>query len=62
MWAYIKSLYRKEVENMAVIYAQLVFKGLRTFKQVPPVFKDQTRKVIQAMDLDPEVEASLLEE
>lgn len=47
---------------MAVIYAQLVFKGLRTFKQVPLVFKDQTRKVIQAMDLEPEVEASLLEE
>ena len=36
-------LLRKEVDTMAVIYATLIVKGRKTFRQVPDKIKDQVR-------------------
>ncbi|MDD3049764.1 MAG: CD1375 family protein [Candidatus Cloacimonetes bacterium] len=43
-------LYRKEVKDMAVIYATLIVKGKKTFAEVPEKIKDQVREVL--IDLD----------
>ena len=39
-------LLRKEVDTMAVIYATLIVKGRKTFRQVPDKIKDQVRQVL----------------
>ena len=38
--------FRKEVEEMAVIYATLIIKGKKTFAQVPVKIQDQVREVL----------------
>ena len=46
----INILFRKEVENMAVVYATLIIKGVKTIDDVPARIKD---KVVQVLiDLD----------
>lgn len=42
--------YRKEVKDMAVVYATLIVKGKKTFAQVPDRIKEQVRQVL--IDLD----------
>jgi hypothetical protein len=37
---------RKEVEEMAVIYATLIIKGKKTFAQVPEKIREQVRQVL----------------
>jgi len=37
---------RKEVEEMAVIYAALIVKGKKTFAQVPEKIREQVRQVL----------------
>ena len=37
---------RKEVEEMAVIYATLIIKGKKTFAQVPEKIREQVREVL----------------
>ncbi len=39
-------LCRKEVEEMAVIYATLIIKGKKTFAQVPVKLQEQVRQVL----------------
>ncbi len=39
-------LCRKEVEEMAVIYATLIVKGKKTFAQVPMKIQEQVRQVL----------------
>ena len=51
MLAYIKNLYRKVVENMAIIYAQLIIKGKRTFESVPALVKPQVKEILIDMEL-----------
>lgn len=46
----IKSLFRKDVESMAVIYATLIIKGKKTFADVPEKIKDKVKEVL--IDLD----------
>ena len=46
----IKILFRKDVENMAVIYATLIIKGKKTFADVPDKIKDRVKDVL--IDLD----------
>lgn len=43
-------LFRKEKREMAVIYATLIIKGKKEFKEVPDCIKDQVKQVL--MDLD----------
>lgn len=46
----INILFRKEVENTAVVYATLIIKGVKTIDDVPARIKD---KVVQVLiDLD----------
>lgn len=37
---------RKEVNEMAVIYATLIVKGKKTFNQVPVKLKDQVKEIL----------------
>lgn len=37
---------RKEVNEMAVIYATLIVKGKKTFNQVPMKLKDQVKEIL----------------
>ena len=39
-------LCRKEVEEMADIYATLIIKGKKTFEQVPVKLQEQVRQVL----------------
>jgi len=43
-------LFRKDVAQMAVVYATLIVKGLKTFAQVPEKIKEQVKEVLVALD------------
>lgn len=43
-------LFRKDVKEMAVIYATLIIKGKKTFDEVPVKIKDKVKGVL--IDLD----------
>lgn len=42
----IKNKWRKEKEDMAVIYATLIIKGIRTIGSVPPTIREQVKQVL----------------
>lgn len=42
--------YRKEVKEMAVVYATLIVRGKKTFAQVPDRIKERVKQVL--IDLD----------
>lgn len=46
----IKLLFRKEEEEMAVVYATLIIKGVKFFNEVPDRIKEQVKQVL--IDLD----------
>ena len=46
----IKLFFRKEVAEMAVIYATLIVKGRKTFDQVPVKLQAQVKDIL--IDLD----------
>lgn len=46
----IKILFRKDVGEMAVIYATLIVKGKKNFADVPERIKEQMKEVL--IDLD----------
>jgi hypothetical protein len=46
----IKILFRKDVAEMAVVYATLIVKGKKTFADVPERIKEQVKEVL--IDLD----------
>ena len=46
----IKILFRKDEEQMAVVYATLIVKGKKTFDAVPERIKEQVKQVL--IDLD----------
>jgi hypothetical protein len=46
----IKILFRKDVKEMAVVYATLIIKGKKTFADVPDKIKEQVKDVL--IDLD----------
>ena len=39
-------LFRKDVKEMAVIYATLIIKGKKTFDEVPVKIKDKVKEVL----------------
>jgi hypothetical protein len=51
-------LYRKEVKEMAVIYATLIIKGRKTFAEVPERIKEQVRQVLIDLDCEYLTEAA----
>lgn len=46
----IKILFRKDVKEMAVIYATLIVKGKKNYADVPARIKEQVKEVL--IDLD----------
>lgn len=46
----MKILFRKDEEQMAVVYATLIVKGKKTFDAVPERIKEQVKQVL--IDLD----------
>lgn len=46
----ISILFRKDVEQMAIVYATLIIKGKKTFADVPDKIKDKVKEVL--IDLD----------
>lgn len=51
MLGYIKNFVRRVVEDMAIIYAQLIIKGKRTFESVPALVKPQVKEILTDMEL-----------
>lgn len=50
----LKILLRKEVQDMAVVYATLIVKGKKTLAQVPALIRAQVEEILA--DLEVEVE------
>lgn len=46
-----KILFRKDVEEMAVVYATLIVKGKKDFSDVPERIQDQVKEVLIDLDL-----------
>ena len=46
-----KILFRKDVEEMAVVYATLIVKGKKDFADVPERIQDQVKEVLIYLDL-----------
>lgn len=49
-------LLRREVEEMAVVYATLIIKGKKTIEQVPGLIREQVKEILVDMDLPELVE------
>lgn len=45
-------LYRKDVSDMAIIYATLIIKGRKTFSQVPDLLKEEVRQILIDCDCE----------
>lgn len=43
---------RKEVEDMAVIYATLIVKGVKTIDDVPAKIKEQVKQVLKDLEVE----------
>jgi hypothetical protein len=50
LWFILKILFRKELSDMAVVYATLIIKGRKTFAEVPARIKEDVKQVL--IDLD----------
>lgn len=44
-------LFRKDVKEMAVVYATLIVKGKKDFSDVPEKIQDQVKEVLIDLDL-----------
>lgn len=47
----LKTILRKEVTVMAVIYATLIIKGKKTFAEVPAVLKNKVKEILIDLEL-----------
>lgn len=47
----LKTILRKEVTVMAMIYATLIIKGKKTFAEVPAVLKDKVKEILIDLEL-----------
>lgn len=47
----LRLLLRKEVNVMAVVYATLIVKGLKTLEQVPSLIKSQVEEILEALEV-----------
>jgi hypothetical protein len=47
----LKTILRKEVTAMAVIYATLIVKGKKTINDVPMVIREQVKQILIDLDL-----------
>ena len=47
----IKFLFRKDVEQMAVVYATLIVKGKKTLEQVPAKLREEVEDILEALEV-----------
>lgn len=52
MLKFLLFLMRKEVGDMAVIYAALIVKGAKTIDDVPTKIKDQVKQVLKDLEVE----------
>ena len=52
MLDFLLFLMRKEVEDMAVIYATLIVKGVKTIDDVPTKIKEQVKQVLKDLEVE----------
>lgn len=45
-------LLRKEVQEMAVVYATLIIKGRKTMDQVPALLKEQVAQILADLEVE----------
>ena len=45
-------IHRREVANMAVVYATLIVKGLKTIEQVPSIIRPQVEEILAALEVN----------
>lgn len=48
----LRLLLRKEVNVMAVVYATLIVKGLKTLEQVPTLIRTQVEEILEALEVE----------
>lgn len=44
-------LLRKEVQDMAIVYATLIVKGKKTLDQVPPMIRGQVEEILADLEV-----------
>lgn len=52
MLKFLLFLVRKEVEDMAVIYATLIIKGVKTIDDVPEIILEQVKQVLKKLEVE----------
>lgn len=52
MLDFLLFLMRKEVEDMAVIYATLIVKGVKTIDDVPAKIKEQVKQILKDLEVE----------
>lgn len=52
MLNFLLFLMRKEVEDMAVIYATLIVKGVKNIDDVPTKIKDQVKQILKDLEVE----------
>ena len=45
-------LLRKEVQDMAVVYATLIIKGRKTIDQVPALIREQVKQILVDLEVE----------
>lgn len=45
-------LFRREVKDMAIVYATLIVKGLKNLDQVPSIIKGQVEEILAALEVE----------
>lgn len=48
----LRFLLRKEVADMAVVYATLIIKGRKTLEQVPALIREQVREILADLEVE----------
>lgn len=52
MLKFLLFLMRKEVGDMAVVYATLIIKGVKTIDDVPEVILEQVKQVLKKLEVE----------
>ena len=47
----INLIFRREVQQMAVVYATLIVKGKKTLEQVPAKLREEVEDILEALEV-----------
>ena len=51
-WQLALFLLRKEVQDMAIVYATLIIKGRKTINQVPALLRKQVEEILADLEVE----------